>query len=355
MAAQISQLDVDSDGTTPEYFVQIRVPTGETPSGSIEFYDSRNANSAQLDNAFTIDLDTATPTDTLTEGGYDYYTYQITGDLTAGNGQNFAVAVLDDSGTAESVLIFGSNTAPGDTTFSGGALNGDDVDTVIASGVVEGDAFQSGEGPFIVAPDGSVTTGPADPSASACFAAGTRIATPGGEVAVETLRAGDVVCTADGGRTTVLWLGVFTAHKMFTRPVDRFLPVHVRAGALGPGVPHADLVLTADHALMIDGLAINAGALVNGTSIVTPPVDSLPERMTYYHVETQAHDVILANGAPAETYIDYVGRQVFANYAEYRARFDQDRVISEMRAPRISSARLVPPAIRARLGRSTAA
>ena len=44
-------------------------------------------------------------------------------------------------------------------------------------------------------------------------------------------------------------------------------PVRVSAGALGNGLPHTELVLTADHALIIDGLAINTGALVNGTTI----------------------------------------------------------------------------------------
>ncbi|MEY8842475.1 Hint domain-containing protein, partial [Cribrihabitans sp. XS_ASV171] len=184
-----------------------------------------------------------------------------------------------------------------------------------------------------------------------CFAAGTLIATPEGETTVETLKIGDLVTTADGRSVPVKWIGRQTVHKLFT-PAERFTPVRVRAGALGDGLPHTDLVLTADHALILDGLAINAGALVNGTSIAWEPMDSLPERVTYYHVETEDHDVILANGAPAETYVDYVQRRVFDNHAEYLDLYGEERTIREMALPRVSSARLVPASILDRIGGS---
>ncbi|MDS9468626.1 Hint domain-containing protein [Paracoccus sp. MBLB3053] len=178
-----------------------------------------------------------------------------------------------------------------------------------------------------------------------CFAAGTLIATPTGEVKVEDLTIGDLVKTAEGRSVEVKWIGRQTLSKVFT-PAERFVPVRVKAGALGKGVPHSDLVLTAEHALVIGDLAINAGALVNGSSIVFEPFGALPERVTYYHVETELHDVILANGAAAETFVDYVGRRAFDNYHEYEAIYGQERVISEMQLPRISARRLVPAAIR---------
>lgn len=181
-----------------------------------------------------------------------------------------------------------------------------------------------------------------------CFAKGTFIDTPRGERRVEALQIGDQVRTSDGGVATVKWIGRQTLHKVVTRP-ERFEPVRVCAGALGYGVPHTDLVLTADHALILDGLAINASALVNGTTIRYEPRDSLPERVTYYHVETEDHDVILANGAGAETFIDYVDRAAFDNHDEYLALYGSEVVVKEMPMPRISAARLLPAAIRARL------
>ncbi|WP_428927067.1 Hint domain-containing protein [Marinibacterium sp. SX1] len=184
-----------------------------------------------------------------------------------------------------------------------------------------------------------------------CFTAGTLIATPQGECAVERLAIGDMVQTADGRAVAVKWIGRQIVSRLFTAP-ERFAPVRITAGALGAGLPHADLLVSGDHAMVVDGLAINASALVNGGSIRWEPVAGLGERMTYYHVETEAHDVILANGAPAESYIDYVGRQAFDNYAEYLALYGEDRRITEMALPRVSSARLVPAAIRARLDRA---
>ncbi|SLN14116.1 hypothetical protein PSA7680_00291 [Pseudoruegeria aquimaris] len=187
-----------------------------------------------------------------------------------------------------------------------------------------------------------------------CFAAGTLIATPEGVCAVEELKIGDLVTTADGRQVAVKWIGRQTVHKIFT-PAERFCPVRIRAGALGGGLPRADLTVTGDHALMIDGFAINASALVNGASIDWVPMAELPDRVTYYHVETEAHDVILAHGAPAETYVDYVTRRRFDNFAEYLALYGEEAVIREMDVPRVSSARLVPPAIRDRLARHAAA
>jgi hypothetical protein len=187
-----------------------------------------------------------------------------------------------------------------------------------------------------------------------CFAAGTLIATPGGAVAVEELAIGDAILTAEGRVVPVRFNFRQTVSTRFG-PAERLRPVRVRAGALGGGLPLRDLVLTADHALLIDGLLITAGALVNGGSIDRVPLAELGESFTVYHVETEAHDVILAEGAPAESFIDYAGRQAFDNYAEYVALYGAAQVIAEQPAPRIACARLLPPALRARLGIAQAA
>ncbi|BDW84410.1 Hint domain-containing protein [Roseicyclus marinus] len=181
-----------------------------------------------------------------------------------------------------------------------------------------------------------------------CFLSGTLIATPSGEVPVEHLKIGDLVTTADGRAVPVKWLGEQRLRNSMFTPA-RMAPVCIAKGALGEGLPHGDLYVSADHGLMIDGLVINAGALVNGSTIRFVPMAEMEAYFTYYHVETEAHDVILANGAAAETFIDYAGRQVFDNYAEYEALYEAERIIPEMERPRISSARQVPPQIKARL------
>jgi len=187
-----------------------------------------------------------------------------------------------------------------------------------------------------------------------CFASGTSIATPDGERLVEDLRIGDAILSAERKAITVKWVRRQTVWTLFGPP-ERLLPVRVRAGALGDGLPERDLVLTADHALLIDGLLINAGALVNGGSIDYVPLSELGESYTVFHIETENHDVILAEGTPAETYIDYVGRQAFDNYAEYVALYGEEQTISEMPAPRISAARQLPTWLRATLKTDKAA
>lgn len=187
-----------------------------------------------------------------------------------------------------------------------------------------------------------------------CFATGTMIATPAGECAVEDLRIGDTVLTADGQTTTVRWMGRQTIHKAFG-PAERLRPVRLARDALGTDLPHTDLVVTADHALLLDGVLCNASALVNGRDIVREPLAALPERVTYWHVETEGHAVILANGVAAETFVDLVSRHAFDNFAEYRALYGETASIPELSYPRALSARQVPASIRTALGLNRAA
>jgi hypothetical protein len=188
-----------------------------------------------------------------------------------------------------------------------------------------------------------------NPGASVCFAAGTRIATPKGERTVEALVIGDPILTADGRTVPVKWIGRQTVHKLFTPP-ERFAPVRVAAGALGDGLPRRDLVLTADHALLVGGILANASALVNAATITRVAGAELPDRVTYYHVETEAHEMILAEGAPAETFVDHQSRRLFDNYAEYVALYGEERrSIPESDLPRVTSPRQLPAALKSRL------
>ncbi|MDG3040594.1 Hint domain-containing protein [Roseicyclus marinus] len=187
-----------------------------------------------------------------------------------------------------------------------------------------------------------------------CFLTGTMIATPTGETPVEALRIGDIILTAEGAAVAVKWIGHRQVATRFA-PAARLMPVCIDAGAMGHGLPRRDLRVTADHALLIDGLLVTAGALVNGTTIRHLAPSDLGGSYTVYHVETEAHEVILAEGMPAETYIDYVGRQAFENHAEYLALYGAERPIAEMPQPRITTARQLPQALRARLGMDRAA
>jgi hypothetical protein len=85
--------------------------------------------------------------------------------------------------------------------------------------------------------------------------------------------------------------------------------VRIEAGAFGPGRPVRDLYLSPNHAVYIDDVLIPAKHLINGSTIAQAPVDEI----TYYHVELPCHAVLLAEGLPAESYLDIGDRSNFAN------------------------------------------
>jgi hypothetical protein len=188
--------------------------------------------------------------------------------------------------------------------------------------------------------------------AAVCFGPGTGIATPDGSRAVESLRIGDTVLRAEGGTAQVRWIGRQTLRPWLGGP-DKARLVRIAAGALGCGLPLRDLCVTPDHALMLEGFLINAGALVNGAGIEWL---AIRDDCTVYHIETDHHDIILADGAAVETFVDYVGRQAFDNHDEYVALYGTELgPIPENTAPRITTARMVPQPVRARLGLHQAA
>ena len=146
-------------------------------------------------------------------------------------------------------------------------------------------------------------------AAVACFAVGTRIATPEGMVAVEALRVGQAVSLLDGASAPIVWIGhrdVACDHH--PRPAS-VLPIRIAAGAFAPGVPARDLFLSPDHAVFTDGVLIPARYLVYDTSVTQVPV----ARIRYFHIELPAHAAVLAEGLPTESFLDCCGRSAFAN------------------------------------------
>ena len=97
-------------------------------------------------------------------------------------------------------------------------------------------------------------------------------------------------------------------------------------------MPSRDLLLSPDHAVLVDGALIHAGALVNGNSIVRET--QVPLVFTYYHVEADDHALILAQNTPAETFVDNVERLAFDNWAEHEALYPAGKTIQELPYPR---------------------
>jgi hypothetical protein len=182
-----------------------------------------------------------------------------------------------------------------------------------AAGVVKlnGSPGSYGTGNFVV---GSDSSGNVAIDFVPCFLRGTRIATPSGPRTVEELAIGDLVALATGGTRPVKWIGYRSYNPLFANANSQLVPVRIMAGALSDGIPARDLVVSPNHALFINGVLIHAIELVNGRSIVQQASD---DTIAYVHVELDRHDIILAEGTPTESYIEFDNRGVFQNVAEY--------------------------------------
>lgn len=134
-----------------------------------------------------------------------------------------------------------------------------------------------------------------------CFVAGTRLATAKGNRPIEKLRLGDLVQTADHGLQPIRWIGSMTVAAM-----GDLAPIRIAAGALGN---RRDLLVSPLHRMMLAGWQVEmlfgedevlaaAKMLVNGDTIQPMPM----AQVTYYHLMFDAHEVVFAEGAPAESF-----------------------------------------------------
>ena len=168
----------------------------------------------------------------------------------------------------------------------------------------------------------------------ACYCPGTLIQTPQGEYTVETLVIGDIVVTASGADEPIRWIGRrrYTGRFLMGRPALR--PIRIQAGALGGGLPRRDLLVSPMHAMFLDGVLVPTWCLANGTTIAQERTD---QQVDYIHIELAGHDLILAEGAPSETFLDDGSRGMFHNADEYHALYPDVPKAGLYCAPRITS------------------
>ena len=147
----------------------------------------------------------------------------------------------------------------------------------------------------------------------ACYLRSTRILSERGEVPIELLCIGDRVVTRSGACVPIRWIGRRRYVLAPTESDEAILPVLIRAGAITDGAPRRDLCVSPEHALFLDGVLVPARHLTNGRTILRREVDAAE----YFHLELAAHDVIFAEGAAAETFVDCDSRGMFENASTY--------------------------------------
>jgi hypothetical protein len=160
------------------------------------------------------------------------------------------------------------------------------------------------------------------PGAGNCFLKGTTIRTAEGDRKIEDLAVGDLLPTVFGGICPIQWIGHYRLKKSDqAKPWGKGVrPVRVARSALGPDMPHAELYVTKEHALLIDGVLVTAGSLINGTTITLYDASEHNE-LEFFHIKLACHNVIYAEGTPCETVINL--DKSAANFAEYLSRYGQ--------------------------------
>lgn len=145
-----------------------------------------------------------------------------------------------------------------------------------------------------------------------CFISGTRIATPAGNVPVETLKEGDLVLRhGDDAKDSARVLRVFrrdlSTRDLIATPTLR--PVRITRGALGNGLPARDLLVSRQHRMLVS--SVISKRMFGAEEVLLPAirltecdgiyVDTTVPEVSYYHVLLEQHDVIFAEDAPTES------------------------------------------------------
>jgi len=217
--------------------------------------------------------------------------------------------------------------------YSGDLINLSTLATIDSTSIVGNSVvFDTSSGDYTInfgsgvnMSDVSVSGSSISTSQPVCFVSGTLIATTRGDVEVEYLAVGDLAVTASGEARPIKWVG----HKRVVHPTMAHLPVRVVAGAFGDNLPVRDLMLSPGHAVCVDvmdAVFVPVGELINGATIAQVEV----AEVTYWHVELESHDVLLAERLPCESYMDAGNREWFGrDYGRLQA-IDPERIAESL-------------------------
>lgn len=179
-----------------------------------------------------------------------------------------------------------------DATLGVNALWGDFIVTVRGEGQEDGT-----EGGIRNRP-GAVEGFTADRTGVVCFTQGTAIRTPKGEVLIEQLRVGDLVCTLDNGPRKLRWIGrrLVSVPELHAEPHLR--PVHFQENVLGNTRP---IAVSRLHGMLLDSdafaKAVDLARAMKGVGVLRPLAP-----VTYFHLMFDVHEVVFAEGIASESF-----------------------------------------------------
>lgn len=315
--------DDEWDGTAflgSEQLIEWTVPTGGLDAGTVVTIDMDPV-------ADTISYDVGGTVDYI-KGGYDiagrdemFWAYQGTRSGNTVTPTNFVAVIANEATGADTQTPNLDNT--GLTTSNGAVIIDGDEDYMEWTGDADlsdpvnrddliasildldnwttadgtGNSNPAGEGFDLSVPD------------VVCFAAGTRIATTSGLRKVEDISVGQKVQRRDGDFATVQWIGRRHIGAAELSAHEKLRPVRIVAGALGQGLPHRDLLVSRQHRMLVASKIVQR--LFDTTEVLVPAialtglpgifVDHEIRAVTYFHILCTDHEVLLAEGAPAES------------------------------------------------------
>jgi hypothetical protein len=278
---ELTQIDTNNNG---EYISQVGL---FEINGNLS--SSTGTGKIGIQNSGTFEVDKAVSGNTITF-------LDNTGTLIIGQLGLFAsTATINGLQAGDSIQIPGLPTGFKES-YSGGKLV---ISNPGSFGAVIGTLVFGGTAPSLSVVQNAVTQ---------CFASGTRIATPEGPRLIESLKAGDTVLREDGGAGEIEWKGSREVDcQRHPRP-EKVWPVRIATHAFSRGVPTRDLVLSPDHAVLVDGVLIPVKHLINGSTIRQIKA----RKVTYHHIELRDHAIVRAEGLSLETLLPGSDKTAFA-------------------------------------------
>ena len=275
-------------GTSSTEFIEIAVPTGtDVSSYSIILYQFDGT----IYNGFPLGTSVATM------NGHDIYLINSstpgfsTGDPSGQFYYDDAIALFDGSSVVQFFSWAGNTVTP----VEGPAIG--TTSTEVGFTATQGNSLQSDDGGLIYYEQTSVNQG----SIPACYATGMLLLTPQGWRAVEALQEGDYLLDASGEAHPILWVWRGTQALDGTGH-----PILISRGALGPNRPFANLVVSAQHRIVLDGSTFAPAKALTGLKGIREMRGK--RKITWHHFACAAHIVVLANGVESESLL--LGQQM---------------------------------------------
>jgi len=181
-----------------------------------------------------------------------------------------------------------------------------------------------------------------------CYLKDTLILTPDGKKKIQELNINDEIVNHDQKSIKIKWIGKQIINPVFAK-LNKELPIKISANAIDINIPERDLFLSPDHSIFLEGLMINAKALVNGHTIYQ--VSEWKDDVEYYHIMTENHEIIYSEGVPSETLHlnDEIQLNKFINAYELKEAFPNRLFMERINLPFIQYPRQVPQFIKNKL------